>query len=78
MMKKMFFAAILALTAFGTVNAKESIDFIKSDGSAYRVTVDEDGWGRTTVSADHISRNQRAVEEIVAGALQVFMWLISK
>ena len=74
-MKKMILIAAIALASFVAVNA-QSVDFMNSDGSAYRVTVDTDWAGRTTVSEEYVSSTQRTWEGVGAVVLLVLFSLL--
>ena len=74
-MKKMILIAALALTSFAAVEARESCDFLNSDGSATRITLSEDSWGRPTVSSEYVSRDQRDREELAASIFKAIVWL---
>ena len=74
--EKILLVAVLALTSFVAVNAKDTYDFLNSDGSAYRVCIDKDWCGRTTIDGGYVSRDQRGNEELAAAIVKALVWLI--
>jgi len=75
-MKKILLVAAFVLTSFVVVNAKDTYDFLNSDGSAYRISVDKDWCGRTTIDSSYVSRDQRGNEELAAAIVKALVWLI--
>ena len=75
-MKKMLLITALAFASSFVANAKDTYDFLNSDGTAYRISVDKDWCGRTTYDTRYISKDRRANEELAAAILKAFLWLI--
>ena len=76
-MKKVLLALIAGTAIAFPAFADEQIDFLHRDGGATRITFSEDSWGRTTISSESVSANQRFNEEIAAAIIKALVWLIN-
>ncbi len=75
-MKKVLLALIAGTAIAFPVFADEQIDFLHRDGGATRITFSEDSWGRTTISSESISANQRFNEELAAQCVKIIGYVI--
>ena len=76
-MKKIILAATLIFALSITAMAEKSHDYVRSDGSATRVTYGTDWAGRNTVTSTQVSREQRNVEAVAAVICIVFRAIYS-
>ena len=71
-MKKVIIATTLIFALYTTASADTTVDYVRSDGSATRVTYGTDWTGRNTVTTTNVSSGQRNAETVVA----VVVWIL--